>query len=43
MLLDATGSWQVPFVVSAALLFIGAVAALRINPEPLPHEIVTAA
>jgi sugar phosphate permease len=43
MLLDATGSWQVPFVVSAALLFIGAVAALRINPEPLPHETVTAA
>lgn len=38
MLLDATGSWQVPFAVSAALLFIGAVAALRINPQPLPDE-----
>jgi MFS family permease len=38
MLLDATGSWQVPFAVSAALLFVGAVAALRINPLPLSHE-----
>lgn len=38
MLLDATGSWQVPFAVSAALLFIGAVAALRIDPQPLPDE-----
>ncbi|ODR08011.1 MFS transporter [Mycobacterium sherrisii] len=38
MLLDATGSWQVPFAVSAALLFIGAIAALRIDPQPLPDE-----
>lgn len=38
MLLDATGSWQVPFAVSAALLFMGAVAALRIDPQPLPDE-----
>ena len=38
VLLDATGSWQVPFAVSAAILFIGAVAALRINPQPLAHE-----
>lgn len=38
MLLDATGSWQVPFAVSAALLFIGAVAALRIDPQPICVE-----
>lgn len=35
ILLDRTGSWQVPFGVSAALLFIGAMAALRINPKPI--------
>jgi MFS family permease len=43
MLLDTTGSWQVPFVLSAALLLIGAFAALRINPQPLYNETVTAA
>ena len=40
MLLDATGSWTVPFAVSAALLFIGAVAALRVNPQPISVETV---
>jgi len=34
-LLDQTGSWVVPFGVSAALLFIGAALALRVNPRPI--------
>lgn len=32
LLVDQTHSWQVPFAVSAALLFIGAALALRIDP-----------
>ena len=32
LLLDRTGSWEVPFVVSAALLFIGAATSMVIDP-----------
>jgi MFS family permease len=32
-LVDKTGSWVVPFAVSAGLLALGALAALRIDPE----------
>jgi MFS family permease len=32
LLIDATGSWQVPFAVSAALLLVGALLALRLDP-----------
>lgn len=33
LLVDQTGSWVVPFAVSAGLLVVGALAALRIDPE----------
>ena len=38
LLLDQTGSWVVPFAVSAALLVIGAAIALRVNPRPVDVE-----
>lgn len=41
LLVDRTGSWQVPFAVSAVLLLIGGLTALRINPEnklPAPRS-----
>jgi cyanate permease len=31
-LVDQTGNWQVPFVASVVLLFIGALLSLRIDP-----------
>ncbi len=34
-LLDQTHNWVVPFAVSAALLFVGAVAALGVKPRPI--------
>jgi MFS family permease len=33
LLVDQTGSWQVPFAVSAGLLLIGGLTSLRIDPE----------
>jgi sugar phosphate permease len=35
LLLDQTGHWLVPFGLSAALLFVGAMLALRVNPRPI--------
>jgi len=32
-LIDATGSWALPFVGSIALLLIGALLALRLRPD----------
>ena len=37
-LLDKTGHWVIPFAFSAALLFIGALFALRVNPRPIDIE-----
>lgn len=37
-LLDKTGHWVIPFGVSAALLFLGALLALRVNPQPIDVE-----
>lgn len=38
VLLDLTNSWAVPFMVSAALLFIGAGTSFLINPTPLSED-----
>ena len=38
VLLDVTNSWTIPFMVSAALLFIGAATSLLINPTPLSES-----
>lgn len=38
LLLDVTGHWLVPFGLSAALLFVGAMLALRVNPRPIDVE-----
>ena len=44
-LLDKTGSWVVPFGLSAALLLVGALAATRVKPRPIDvpveEEVVT--
>ena len=37
-LLDQTGNWVIPFGVSAALLLIGALAAITVNPRPIDVE-----
>jgi cyanate permease len=37
-LVDRTGSWVVPFIVSIFLLLLGAVLALRLRPDRLFAE-----
>jgi MFS family permease len=41
-LIDRTGNWQLPFALSALLLAVGTLLALRVDPRPLHRETANA-